>query len=593
MLQKITLVFMLTVACFAATAQKKQDTKKYSNQVISEATRRQFDYYFFEAIRLREEKKLDQAMELFQLCASIDSTDAGCHSELGNIYSQMGLRTEAIESLEKAVKYAPKNWWYNNQLISILSTSKIYKKGEEQYFYNNLLKAVDIAKKLQKIYPNKADSYRVLGALYSQLNWIEKSIEAFDQLEKVTDVSIEISLIKYQLYMMVSKPKKAFNELDKIVNKYPSESRYKTLRADQYLAQKQAKKAFDYYQEILKTEPENPFVFSSLAKYYTETKELDKAKEYIIKALKSDELEFKEKTSILKDYLEPLLKDTANIKQIESLIKLLVEKYPLEEDIHGYYASFLEYTKRKSEAKLEYETMLTINPTNEAPWFKLLLLASDEKDYITLKNITSRALEVISNNPLLNYYNGMANYQTADYQEAVNQYQKGLTKLKPEHEDMKSEYYEQLGDAYYKLNEKEKCFESYEKALLIDPKNISVMNNYAYYLSEEKKDLKRAEKMSAKTVELNPKNSTFLDTYAWILYQQGNYSLAKFYIERAVENLETTENNGVVFEHYGDILWMLKTDDSKAIDMWQKAFNLGEKSDNLKLKIENKGWKRN
>jgi tetratricopeptide (TPR) repeat protein len=377
------------------------------------------------------------------------------------------------------------------------------------------------------------------------------------------------------------------------VNKYPSESRYKILRADQYLAQKQAKKAFDYYQEILKTEPENPFVFSSLAKYYTETKELDKAKEYIIKALKSDELEFKEKTSILKDYLEPLLKDTANIKQIESLIKLQVEKYPLEEDIHGYYASFLEYTKRKTEAKTEYETMLSINPTNEAPWFKMLLIASDEKDYITLKNITSRALEVISNNPLLNYYNGMANYQTGDYQEAVNQYQKGLTKLKPEHEDMKSEYYEQLGDAYYKLNEKEKCFESYEKALLIDPRNISVMNNYAYYLSEEKKDLKRAEKMSAKTVELNPKNSTFLDTYAWILYQQGNYSLAKFYIERAVENLETTENNGVVFEHYGDILWMLKTDDSKAIDMWQKAYNLGEKSDNLKLKIENKGWKRN
>jgi tetratricopeptide (TPR) repeat protein len=117
------------------------------------------------------------------------------------------------------------------------------------------------------------------------------------------------------------------------------------------------------------------------------------------------------------------------------------------------------------------------------------------------------------------------------------------------------------------------------------------MNNYAYYLSLEKAELKKAELMSAKTVELEPKNSTYLDTYAWILYQEGNYSLAKFYIEKAVDNLPKGDESGVVLEHYGDILWMTKNDE-KALLMWQKAFDAGNNTNEVKLKIENKGWKR-
>ena len=97
--------------------------------------------------------------------------------------------------------------------------------------------------------------------------------------------------------------------------------------------------------------------------------------------------------------------------------------------------------------------------------------------------------------------------------------------------------------------------------------------------------------MSAKTVELEPKNSTYLDTYAWILYQQANFSLAKYYIERAVDNMKKDEESSVILEHYGDILWMTKNDD-KALKMWQKSFDVGNKTDDLKKKIENKGWKR-
>ena len=85
-----------------------------------------------------------------------------------------------------------------------------------------------------------------------------------------------------------------------------------------------------------------------------------------------------------------------------------------------------------------------------------------------------------------------------------------------------------------------------------------------------KTNLKKAEKLSSQTVDKEPKNSTYLDTYAWIFYQQGNYTLAKFYIERAFENLGKEKDPGVILEHYGDIL--LKSGNETILQFLYKLF---------------------
>ena len=591
MLKTKILVLLLTVVCFTSIAQNKHTLPKNSKQTVSEPTQTRFYYYYFDALRLKDEGKLDQALELFQLCTKIDSTDAACHFEVGAIYSIYGLRTEAINSLEKAINYDPSNWWYNGQLIALLTNNKLYRKGEEKIFYQNVVKALDRAIQLKNHYPNKPDVYRILGSLYTQLNQLNKAIDAYNNLERITEVNLELSITKYQLYLMLNKPKNAFQELDKIVKKYPYESKYKVLLADQYFEQNQEQKAFNLYQDILKTEPNNPFVFSSLANFYKKNNNPKQTKIYIQKALRSEDMDFKDKTMILKNYIESSLKDSSSIQETESLIKLLIEKHPLEEDIHVYYGSFLDFRKRKNEAIQEFETMISINPKNINAWINLLLLAEEEKNFNNIKLIAERALSNITNNSLLYIYGGIGNFKTSNFDKAIIYYKKALELLTPENDKIKSDVYEQLGDVYYTMNDKQKCFENYEYALKADPNNVSVMNNFAYYLCEEKKDLKQAERLSAKTVEKFPNNSTFLDTYAWILFQQANYSLAKYYIERAIENIKD-EIDGVIFEHYGDILWIMKIDDEKALSMWQKAYNAGIKSDILKQKIDNKGWKR-
>ena len=97
-----------------------------------------------------------------------------------------------------------------------------------------------------------------------------------------------------------------------------------------------------------------------------------------------------------------------------------------------------------------------------------------------------------------------------------------------------SDLYALLGDYYHDLDREADAFAAYDSCLVYNADHISCLNNYAYYLSLKNEQLERAERMSYRTVKAEPLNKTYLDTYAWILYMQGNYSMAKFYIDRTI-----------------------------------------------------------
>jgi len=132
-----------------------------------------------------------------------------------------------------------------------------------------------------------------------------------------------------------------------------------------------------------------------------------------------------------------------------------------------------------------------------------------------------------------------------------------------------------MGDSYYESQQSLQAYAAYDSALVHHALNVGTLNNYAYYLSLEGKQLVKAEQMSKKTVEIEPKNETYLDTYAWILYMQKRYSEARTYMDRALQN--GGDKNPVELDHAGDIYVKLKLN-KEAIDFWTRA---------IQLKIEN------
>ena len=53
------------------------------------------------------------------------------------------------------------------------------------------------------------------------------------------------------------------------------------------------------------------------------------------------------------------------------------------------------------------------------------------------------------------------------------------------------------------------CYKAYERSLRYWPDNTMVLNNYAYFLSLEERDLERALTMSSRVVALTDNNPTY------------------------------------------------------------------------------------
>lgn len=165
-------------------------------------------------------------------------------------------------------------------------------------------------------------------------------------------------------------------------------------------------------------------------------------------------------------------------------------------------------------------------------------------------------------------------------EEAMNTLSKGLEKVKTAKD--KALLYNLRGDFYHNLGDKQKMYADYDSTLVYDPDNISVLNNYAYYLSVENRDLEKALEMSARTLIEEPLNATYLDTYAWILFKMKKYREALGYLEKALRYLET--DNPEIYEHYGDVLYMCG-EKAKALENWHKAVQFNSNSSTLDQKI--------
>jgi tetratricopeptide (TPR) repeat protein len=187
------------------------------------------------------------------------------------------------------------------------------------------------------------------------------------------------------------------------------------------------------------------------------------------------------------------------------------------------------------------------------------------------------------NQYLLYYYNGLANIKKRQYQQAIEVLEQAK-KLAGSNAGVLSEISAQLGEAYNGLRQYDKSDKAFEDALLSNPDNNSVLNNYSYFLALRKENLEKAEKMSANLIKNNPENPTFLDTHAWVLFTRGKFKDARKIIERAIS---TGKASATHFEHYGDILFKLGDVDG-AVAQWERARGMNANNEVLNRKISNR-----
>ncbi len=528
---------------------------------------------YYEASKQKILGNYDKALELYKSGLELNPKDAAAMFEIASIYTDQGKITDALPYAENAVATDPVSKWYKILLV------RLY---QAQANYTEAGKIID---KLILAEPENIEYYedQALNSIYQ--GDYKSAIKAYDQLEQKIGINEDISVQKQKIYVMMGKPEKAIEEIQKLSDAFPDETRYLEMLAEAYMAGGMYDKALELYNRILAIDPGNPYINISLSDYYRKQGDRVKSLEYLKAGFSNPGLDIDTKVSILLAYYSVTEFYTSYREEAFELATILVNTHPNDPKAHSIYADFLMQDKRYEEARDSFRKVLSIDSTKYLIWEQLLFAEAELHDNVAMASESKRALALFPDQPMLYLFAGAASFQLKDYEVAAKYFKNGANFV-VFNDKMLAQFYSYLGDTYFQLNDHEQSDAAYEKVLKIEPQNVLVLNNYAYYLSLRGENLEKAEQMAKKAVEIEPDNSSYLDTYGWVLFKLGRFEEAKTWIARAIEK---GESSPVVLEHYGDVLWKLN-DRKEAVKYWEQAAEAGEGSEFLEKKVREKTY---
>ena len=519
--------------------------------------RRKFDYFFLEALRMKQKGDYDAAFELYRHCLDIYPQSAAALYEISRFYMALGQEKKGEKAMKEAVRSDETNFWYKQTLAAYYQQKR------------DVPKAIAVYEDMARQFPSRLEPLISLVDLYGQTKSYPEEIKALNRLEELDGKSEQISMEKFRCYLQMGDKEKAFNEIESLSKEYPYDMSYRNILGDVYLDNGKTQEAYDTYQRILEEVPGYAPTVISLAQYYKKTGNDSLYRAQIDTILVNDNVLPDTKMELMRQLILISEQTTKDSTKIVGLFKRILERPQQNADLTMLCAQYMISKKMEKESVPVLNQILSIDPENKPARLQLLSYAIRDNDMDEVVRVAAPALEYNPDAMEFYYYLGLAYYQKKETEKALDVFRKGIRQVNEKSDkNIVSDFYAILGDIYSTKEMKAEAYAAYDSALVYNPDNIATLNNYAYYLSVERKDLDKAEEMSYRTVKAEPENATYLDTYAWILFEKARYTEARIYIEQAMRNGGDTSQ--VIVEHCGDIYYMLGEKD-KALEYWKKA----------------------
>ena len=537
-----------------------------------------YNYFFLEAIRQQDMGNLTAAFDLLRHAHDLNPQAPEVYYQLAAFYVDMKKDALAREYFEKAASLDPDNSVYQEKLGKLYVTQKDYPN------------AINAFERLYESNKTRSDVLQILYQLYGSQNEYKMMIKCLERLETLEGTSEQIALSKMQIYEQMGEKRKEYDELKTLVDSNPLNLNYRVMFGNWLLQNGKKKEALQKYRDVLKEDPNNSLAKLSMMDYYNEIGDKATVKTILQELLQSSKTEQTTKLELLRQVITSSQKDNnPDSTEVMRLFSVALSGPQVNADIYMLKAAYMALRKQpKAEINRVYEKAIEVEPDNSRARIALIQNIWDSKDYDKIISLCRPAIEYNPDEMAFYYFQGMAQFQKHDIDAALETFRKGVGQIKPDsNPDIVSDFYAIMGDILHEKGRNNEAFGAYDSCLQWKADNVAALNNYAYYLSEENKELTKAEQMSYKTIKAEPNNSTYLDTYAWILFQQKRYEEAKIYIEQAIRNDSTLSN--VVKEHAGDI-YAMTGDIGKALDFWQQALKAGNDSATLRKKIQLKKY---
>ena len=526
------------------------------------------DSLYADFIGQEVQENFDSAYTILKRCYEMDPEAAELNFQLA-LYDRMmlsndsakvaeGLMKDVIAKLKKAYDKEPDNKKYARTLLNAYA-----QEGDTTMIQPMLEKLVELDK-------NNEQYIAVLLRLYDGKKEYDKELALIDHLETVVGKSPDINVSRAEVYKNFYGDKKALKYVNKLIKESPSESVYYLYLAMHYGEKEDFKKALPYYEKALEMNP------ADAATRYNYIGCLEKmGKDAEARQMKMDIVNDPKAASELKrqlvlDLLEEFETEENGTERMMQMFRTALEQPQENGDMTTLYIQYMAFQKWPADSiAAAVEDVLAKEPTNEEAYLTLLGYFGEKDDKEKVIDICNRAIENGVDKLEIYFYQGGYNYQMGRHDEALRILEKAVANRKfANNPKMYADCYEMIGDLYHEKDSIQKAYDAYDECLKWDPDNNGALNNYAYYLSEEGKDLEKAERMSKKTVISEPNNGTYLDTYAWVLFKLGRYTEAADYINRTIS--QTGGVSDVEYEHAGDIYYMLKEPEA-AVAYWELA----------------------
>lgn len=547
-----------------------------NNKVITDDDRRKSSYIFLEAQKEKSRDEPDAYFDLLKRAYELDSTNTAAAFYLG--HCMFSMRGSDMPHYERALALIKRHFDAHPEDLyetTYYSDACMMLGKDEQ--------ALDALEGLCSLNPNKLELQARLAQAYTRTGRFNESNATLDSIKLHHGNSFQLASNKINNFIALNDTVGAIKEMNELLATAPRNASYNMGMAGVMQQFGMSDSALHYLNVAQEAEPQNGYTYLAKAEYYQETGDTAAYEQQIYNALISDNLEVESKLGVLVTYLRKQMGSGDTTRRPQELFEVLLSQHPHEADIHTLYSDYLIARDDYKGAAEQQGYVLDINPTDAAGWRKLMIIDIMAEDYPAAISAAERALEYNPDSLDLYQYIAPAYFQMKQYDKSLATYQKALTLVDSTDVETRSDLVGGMGDVYFEMGDTVRSFQYYEDALKLFPLNIGIMNNYAYFLSLCERDLDKAERMSAMTIKAYPDNSTYLDTYAWVLYKKGDLEKALDYIKRAIDNDDDPSSD--LLEHYGDIL-EANGDHEHAIEQWKKALLLAPDNEKLKSKVK-------
>lgn len=546
------------------------------------------DSMYADFIGQEVQNKYDSAYVILKDCYKLAPEDAELNFQMA-LYERMFAATDSVSEedvmpkvilkLKKAYEAEPNNKKYTQTLLNAYAN------------VGDTLMIEPLLERLVELDKNNEQYLTILMRLYDGKGKYEKELELLDRLETISGRSPEINMARAEVLKNCYGDSKALKYVNSLIKQSPNTGLYYLYLAEYYGNKEVFKKALPYYDKASALNPSDVGTRYSYIQCLEKMGKEAEARQIKLDIVNDPKSASELKVQIVRDLLEEFETEENGTERMMQMFRTALEQPQENSDMTVLYIKYMALQKWTPDSIISaLDDVLKKEPTNEEAYMNMLSYYGENDNKEKVVDICNRAIENGIDKLEIYYYQGGYNYQIGNKDEALRIYERAVSNRKfANNPKLYADCYGMIGSLYHEKDSTEKAYEAFEECLKWNPDDYATLNNYAYYLSLEDKDLERAEQMSKRTIIAEPNRGIYLDTYAWILFKLGRYSEAAEYINRAVA--DTGNVSAEEYEHAGDIYYMLKEKEA-AVAYWElakmKAEAEGEDTSILERKIKTK-----